>query len=60
MKSVKEKAWVLDFRRGVISCSPPTLLDEINDRFVNSVRGELGSDSDLSLVHSAHPTADGL
>ena len=41
----------------MISCAPPTSLDEINDSVVNSERGELVRGSDPPLVYSAHSTA---
>ena len=41
-------------RRGAISCSPHTSLDEIHDSVVNSERGELvrGSDPPLGVLRS--------
>ena len=45
----------------MISYSPHTSFDEINDSFVNSERGELGRGSDPPLVYSsAHSTAGDL
>ena len=43
-------------RRGVISCAPHTLFDEINASVVKSKRGELVTGSDPPLVYSAHST----
>ena len=47
-------------RRGVISCSPHTSFDDINDSAVNSERGELVRGSDPPLVYSAHSAAGDL
>ena len=51
------RSWI---RRGVISYSSHTSLDEINDSVVNSELGELVRRSDPSLVYSAHSTAGDL
>ena len=53
-KKFSSRFWI---RRGVISCSPYTSFDEINDSVVNSGCGKLVRGSDPPLVYSAHSTA---
>ena len=57
IEKFSSRSWI---RSGVISCSPHTSFDEINDSVVNSERGELVRGSDLPLVYSAHSTAGDL
>ena len=57
LEKFSSRSWI---RRVVISCSPHTSFDEINDRVVNSERGEFVRGSDPPLVYSAHSTAGDL
>ena len=57
LEKFSSRSWI---GRGVISCSPHTSFDEINDSVVNSEGGELVRSSDPPLVYSAHSTAGDL
>ena len=57
LEKFSRRSWI---RRVVISCSPHTSFDEINDSVVNSERAEFVRGSDSPLVYSAHSAAGDL
>ena len=57
LEKLSSRSWI---RLDVISCSPHTSFDEVNDSVMNSERSEIVRGSDPPLVYSAHSMANDL